>query len=67
MPKVNREHLFKFEFDLPPIAAQREAASEIDRAMGAVEGLKAVLKSKLADLANLRQSLLQKAFSGQLT
>ncbi len=67
MPKVNREHLFKYEFGLPPIAAQREAASKIDRAMGAVDGLKAVLKSKLTDIANLRQSLLQKAFSGELT
>lgn len=67
MPKVNREHLFKYEFGLPLITVQREAADKIDRAMVAVDGLRAVLKSKLTDLANLRQSLLQKAFSGNLT
>lgn len=66
MPKVNREHLFKYEFGLPPIAAQQEAARKIDSVMGSVDGLKAVLKSKLTDLANLRQSLLQKAFAGEL-
>lgn len=67
MPKVNREHLFKYEFCLPPIATQREAADKIDRAMGVVDGLKVVLKSKLTDLAALRQSLLQRAFAGELT
>lgn len=66
MPKVNREHLFKYEFGLPSIAAQREAARKIDRTMGSVDGLKKVLKRKLTDLTNLRQSLLQRAFSGAL-
>lgn len=67
MPKVNREHLFKYEFQLPPIAEQRKAVAKIDTALDSSSELRQVFQQKLTDLADLRQSLLQKAFSGQLT
>jgi type I restriction enzyme S subunit len=67
MPKVNRNHLFAYTFDLPDIDVQRDIAARIDAAMKLRESLKDEIERKLADLAELRQSLLQKAFSGRLT
>ncbi len=66
MPKVNRTHLFAYTFDLPDIDVQRNIAARIDTAMKLRQSLKDQIETKLADLADLRQSLLQKAFSGQL-
>lgn len=67
MPKVNREHLFKYEFELPTPEKQRVAVRNIDAALAKSSELRQIFSRKLADLATLRQSLLQKAFSGQLT
>ena len=67
MPKVNRKHLFSYEFPLPNIEAQTACAKKLDELMLETKKLNEVYESKLADLDNLRQSLLQKAFAGELT
>ncbi len=67
MPKVNREHLFAYEFVLPSIEEQTRIADELDAMMQSSTELEFAYRCKLADLAALRQSLLQKAFSGELT
>jgi type I restriction enzyme, S subunit len=67
MPKVNRNHMFAFAFELPPLEAQRKIAAVIDEAHIACRKLNELTKIKLQDLDDLRQSLLQKAFAGELT
>ncbi|WDS37223.1 restriction endonuclease subunit S [Pseudoxanthomonas sp.] len=67
MPKVNRDHLFRYEFKLPGLDVQRAAVKKIDSIMAQAARLEAEFVIKLEDIAALRQSLLQQAFSGQLT
>lgn len=49
------------------IGLQKRIASDCEAAFAAKIQLEKQYSAKLSDLANLRQSLLQKAFSGQLT
>ncbi|MCB1380349.1 MAG: restriction endonuclease subunit S [Alphaproteobacteria bacterium] len=67
MPKVNRNHMFAYRFELPPLEAQRRIASVIDEAHTSCSSLAELAKKKLHDLDDLRQSLLHKAFAGELT
>jgi type I restriction enzyme S subunit len=67
MPKVNRDHLFAYSFQLPPIDAQRRIAALIDEAHVACQTIIQLVTAKVVDLADLRQSILQKAFAGDLT
>ncbi|WP_416915635.1 MAG: restriction endonuclease subunit S [Roseicyclus sp.] len=67
MPKVNRRHLFAYTFSLPPLDAQRRAAAKIDDAKRKCDMLLSSVQRKLEDMEELRQSLLQKAFAGELT
>ena len=67
MPKVNQTHLFKYTFGLPSLAVQADIVEKVDATLDQSEQLQAQYCAKLADLADLRQSLLQKAFAGELT
>lgn len=67
MPKVNRDHMFGYTFDLPPIAAQKQIARSIDQAHLACGTLTEMALQKISELDDLRQSLLHKAFAGELT
>lgn len=66
MPKVNRKHLFDFEFRLPSYDTQQEAASRIDEALAKIRQVRQQTEIKLVEMTHLRSSLLQKAFSGGL-
>lgn len=52
---------------LPPLHKQREAVDRIESAVGLSKRLVDRYRDQLSDLGGLRQSLLQQAFSGQLT
>lgn len=52
---------------LPPLHKQREAVDRIESAVGLSTRLVERYREQLSDLEALRQSLLQQAFSGQLT
>lgn len=67
MPKVNREHLFAYRFKLPPTDKQLEIAAKIDAMAEACRELCGLLERKLWQLDELKQSLLARAFSGELT
>jgi len=67
MPKVNRNHLFAYKFNLPDLGDQQRIVELIDGAMAQTEELQSAYQHKLRELGNLRQSLLQKAFAGELT
>ncbi len=67
MPKVNRNHMFAYSFELPPLDAQHHIASVVDTAQEACSRLSDQVRLRVTDLDDLRQSLLQKAFAGELT
>lgn len=67
MPKVNRDHLFKYSVRLPDITTQRAICDKLDRLSAKCQDLADVFQTKLAALSELKQSLLQKAFAGELT
>lgn len=67
MPKVNRKHMFAYQFELPPLEAQRCIATLIDEAHFSCSTLANIGQRKIQDLDDLRQSILQKAFAGELT
>lgn len=67
MPKVNRDHLFKYETVLPAIDEQERIGANLDALRAEVSELQSQYENELADLAALRQSLLQAACAGQLT
>ncbi len=66
MPKVNRDHLFRYESELPGVAEQQRIAAELDTLRNEVARLESIYIRKLAALDELKQSLLQQAFSGKL-
>jgi type I restriction enzyme S subunit len=67
MPKVNRDHLFKYRVSLPDISKQRQFAAKFDDLFAETMRLESIYQQKLAALAELKQSILQKAFAGELT
>ncbi|HST76736.1 MAG TPA: hypothetical protein VLJ20_15275, partial [Acetobacteraceae bacterium] len=67
MPKVNRDHLFGYSVWLPTVDEQARLASELDAISAESGRLEAIYQQKLARLAELKQSLLARAFSGELT
>lgn len=52
---------------LPSIEEQRKAVHDIHLLMNKSQKLEAIYQRKLEALAELKQSILQKAFTGQLT
>lgn len=67
MPKVNRDHLFAYSVALPDIDEQRRLVEKLDSVATETRQLESVYQQKLSALAELKQSLLQKAFTGELT
>jgi len=67
MPKVNRTHLFKFTAKLPNIEKQSSLTTKLDELAKQTQRLEAIYQQKLNSLAELKHSILHKAFSGELT
>lgn len=55
------------KFPFPPLAKQEEIAANLHELSSTVSSLETIYKHKLSALAELKQSLLHKAFSGELT
>ena len=51
---------------LPPLAQQARIVAEVERRLSVVEEVETVVNTNLQRAARLRESILQKAFSGQL-
>lgn len=67
MPKVNREHLFAYKTYFPEVEEQRRLVNKLDAVASESQRLESIFQNKLSSLVELKQSLLQKAFSGELT
>lgn len=67
VPHISGQQIKDFTFTLPPVAEQCSIVDKLDKLHTETLQLQSLYTRNLADLANLRQSLLQKAFSGNLT
>jgi type I restriction enzyme S subunit len=66
MPKVNRKHLFAYSFYCPTMEEQKQIVNKLDTLSSETKKLEAIYTQKIADLEEMKKSVLQKAFSGQL-
>ena len=67
MPKVNREHLFAYRRPLPSPDQQRHIAAKLDALADDTRRLESIYQVKSGALTELKQSILHKAFTGELT
>ncbi len=66
MPKVNRDHLFSYKFNLAPLAEQQIIVSKLNMISQECKKLESLYQQKIAGLEELKKSLLKKAFAGEL-
>ncbi|BCO30500.1 hypothetical protein TspCOW1_06030 [Thiohalobacter sp. COW1] len=57
----------KLKISLPALHVQREIVQRLDSLLDEVKRIESIYRQKLTALAELKQSLLRKAFSGELT
>ena len=67
MVHVSMKSMNARKISLPSLPEQERIVGILDEASEAIEELKASLTAKLAYLQELKQSILQKAFTGELT
>ena len=67
MPKVNRDHLFAYRFKLPPLKIQQSIVRQLDALRAETQKLETIYQQKLLNLEELKKSVLQKAFTGELS
>ena len=67
MRKINKSIVQNLPVALPKLATQQDLVEKIDAFEAETQRLKAIYEQKLAALTELKQSILQKAFSGELT
>ena len=66
-PHLNIRDIRTFPIPLPPIAEQHEIVAQLNTIAAKTNRLESLYQHKLTTLAELKQSLLHKAFSGALT
>jgi type I restriction enzyme S subunit len=66
-PKLNQAMLNKIPIPIPSIEDQQAIVHQLDALRAETQKLEAVYQQKLADLEELKKSILQKAFAGELT
>lgn len=66
MPKVNREHLFAYEFPLPSPKEQKRIAKSLNALLPKTQALEATYQQKLIELDGLKKGLLGAAFRGEM-
>jgi len=65
--KVSLGRFSTLAIPLPPLAEQTRIVAEVERRLSVVEELESVVTANLQRATRLRQSILQKAFTGELT
>jgi type I restriction enzyme S subunit len=64
--KISQPQVEGMVIPFPPLAEQPRIVAEVERRLSVVEALEAVVSANLQRAARLRQSILQKAFTGGL-
>ena len=65
-PKLNQSMLNKIPIPFPPFTTQQAITQKLDALSVETKKLEAIYQKKLNDLEELKKSILQKAFSGEL-
>jgi hypothetical protein len=63
---LNKDNCNSVPIPLPPLVEQTRIVAEVERRLSVVEELEAVVSANLQRATRLRQSVLQKAFTGKL-
>ena len=66
LPILNKSRFEALPIPLPPLAEQTRIVAEVERRLSVVEELAAAVSANLQRVTRLRQSILQKAFTGKL-
>jgi type I restriction enzyme S subunit len=66
-PKLNQAMLNKIPIPLPPLKEQQTIVRQLDALRAETQKLEAIYQQKLLYLEELKKSVLQKAFNGELT
>src|SRR5690554_4886889 len=65
-PKLNQKMLNKIPIPVPSLENQQTIVRQLDALRAETQKLEAVYQKKIADLEELKKSILQKAFAGEL-
>ena len=63
---VGLGYLRKFSIFIPSIKTQKHIVSQLDKLQAETKKLEAIYQKKIEDLEELKKSVLQKAFNGEL-
>ena len=63
---LNKERVSNLPIPLPPLDEQAVVVQELEKLLSVIEQLDGEISNQLASASSLRQSILKKAFSGQL-
>lgn len=66
MPRANMNKVLEFDISIPSITEQQKIVSQLDKLLEQTKKLEQIYTQKLQDLDELKQSILQKAFNGEL-
>ena len=64
--KLTQAALNRIPVPLPPLAEQRRIVAEVERRLSAIQKAEAAVEANLARAERLRQSILKRAFAGEL-
>ncbi|MBK8680225.1 MAG: restriction endonuclease subunit S [Sphingobacteriales bacterium] len=65
-PNINTNYLNNLPISFPPLQAQQTIVRQLDALRAEAQKLEAVYQKKIDDLEELKKSILQKAFAGEL-
>jgi type I restriction enzyme S subunit len=65
-PKLNQTMLNKIPIPFPKLKAQQAIVQKLDALSAEIKKLEAIYQQKIKDLEELKKSILQKAFAGEL-
>ncbi len=66
MRNIGQDRIRQIRIKLPPLAEQSRIVSEVERRLSVVEEMEATVEANLQRATRLRQSILQRAFAGEL-
>ena len=67
MKKINKQDVQNFKIRYPSLKAQQAIVKKLDALSAETKKLEAIYQQKIEDLEELKKSILQKAFNGELT
>jgi type I restriction enzyme S subunit len=66
VPHISGQQILDFEFHKPSLQVQQKIVHQLDALSAETKKLEAIYQQKINDLEELKKSVLQKAFSGEL-